>query len=102
MPCMRWLFADPPQLHELLRRSQRMLGSDPVDTRVLLLLGWLQHVSTTCLKSGRCAANPVWNRRNVRLVLRAAVPLLRSATAQPVGDAAIAAFEPAASRRPSA
>jgi hypothetical protein len=79
-----------------------MLGGDPVDTRVLLLLGWLQHVSTTCRTSGRCAANPVWNRRNLRLVLRAAVPLLRSAVSQPVRDAAIVAFELAVSPRPNA
>lgn len=96
---LRWLSADPPELHDLLRRSQRMLGGDPVDTRVLLLLGWLQHVSTTCRTSGRCAANPVWNRRNLRLVLRAAVPLLRSAVSQPARDAAIIAYEQAASPR---
>ena len=73
---LAWLAAEPAALHDDLRRIQRMLGADPVDTRILLVLGWLQHVSKTCVKSGRWSANPVWNRRNLRSVLRAAVPLL--------------------------
>lgn len=80
---LAWLAADPPHLHDELRRIERMLGGDQLDTRVLLLLGWLQHVSTTCRKSRRWAANPVWNRRNIRSVLRSAVPLLRVADAVP-------------------
>ncbi len=76
---LAWLTAEPAHLHDELRRIQRMLGGDQIDTRALLLLGWLQHVSTTCRKSGRWAANPVWNRRNLRSVLRAAVPLLDGA-----------------------
>lgn len=74
---LRWLSAEPPEHHVQLARTQRMLGSDLVDTRVLLLLGWLQHVSKTARKSTQFAANPVWNRRNVRLVLREALPLLQ-------------------------
>lgn len=85
---LRWLAAEPPEMHVELRRIQRMLGADPVDTRVLLLLGWLQHVSKTCLKSGRFAANPVWNRRNLRSVLRAAVPMLDGVAPVPARPAA--------------
>ncbi|MBW0104217.1 phosphotransferase, partial [Pseudonocardia sp. KRD291] len=74
---LRWLSSDPPEHHVLLTRTQRMLGSDLVDTRVLLLLGWLQHVSKTATKTTQYASNPVWNRRNVRMVLKQAPPLLR-------------------------
>lgn len=80
---LRWLSADPPEHHVLLGRTQRMLGSDLLDTRVLLVLGWLQHVSKTARKSGQYSANPVWNRRNVRLVLRDALPLLQGRAPAP-------------------
>ncbi|WP_345414747.1 phosphotransferase [Pseudonocardia xishanensis] len=68
----RWL-ADPP---DQVRRAQRRLGGDPVDPRVLTTLGWLQHVAEVARKSARAAANPVWNRRNVRSPLRRARQVL--------------------------
>jgi hypothetical protein len=43
---------------------------------VLVLLGWLEHVSACVTRSARMAANPVWNRRNVRVVVEGAVDLL--------------------------
>jgi hypothetical protein len=42
----------------------------------MVLLGWLKHVSVCVTRSERTAANPVWNRRNVRVVLQQATSLL--------------------------
>jgi hypothetical protein len=36
----------------------------------------LQHVSACVSRSAAMAANPVWNRRNVRVVVRGAAELL--------------------------
>ncbi|GEL16731.1 hypothetical protein [Pseudonocardia asaccharolytica] len=57
---------------QLLARAQRTLGGEPLDSPTLAVLGWLQHVSKTMAKSREYAANPVWNRRNLRAVVRGA------------------------------
>ncbi|MFC5994761.1 phosphotransferase [Pseudonocardia hispaniensis] len=69
---LRWLQEPLPPGAHLLARAQRTLGGEPLDPATMALLGWLQHVSTTIAKSREYAANPVWNRRNLRAVLRGA------------------------------
>jgi O-antigen/teichoic acid export membrane protein/aminoglycoside phosphotransferase len=56
-----------------LAELQRRLGADPLHPRALVLFGWLHVVALSIEKSARFAANPVWMRRNVRMVLRDAV-----------------------------
>jgi len=78
----QWL-ADPP---EQVARAQHRLGGDAVDPRVLTTLGWLQHVAEVARKSARAAANPVWNRRNVRGPLRRARQVLDRAHRERAGS----------------
>jgi hypothetical protein len=72
----RWMSETPPPAHDVLARSQRMLGGELVDVRVLCLLAWLQHVSQSLVKSPQYGANPVWVRRNIRAVVQRAPELL--------------------------
>lgn len=66
--------------NELLARAQRMLGGTLLDVRVLTLLGWLAHVAQNMAKSPSFAANPVWVRRNLVLVVSGALPVLDAPT----------------------
>lgn len=69
---VRWSADGGPYAGELAD-LQRRLGADPLHPRALVLFGWLHVVALSIEKSARFAANPVWMRRNVRLVLRDAV-----------------------------
>ncbi|WP_219418343.1 phosphotransferase [Pseudonocardia nigra] len=71
-----------PTDHELLARSQRMLGGELLGVAELTLLGWLQHVGHNLEKSPHFAANPVWTRRNLVTVVREAPALLKTPTGQ--------------------
>jgi serine/threonine protein kinase len=73
---LRWISQTPPPSHDIVARSQRMLGGDLVDEKVLCLLAWLQHVAQSLVKSPQYGANPVWMRRNVRTVVERAPALL--------------------------
>jgi O-antigen/teichoic acid export membrane protein len=73
---LRWISQTPPPCHDIVARSQRMLGGDLVDSKVLCLLAWLQHVAQSLVKSPQYGANPVWMRRNVRAVVESAPALL--------------------------
>jgi O-antigen/teichoic acid export membrane protein len=73
---LRWLAGVPRAEAEVLLGCQSALGGNVLAPEVLVLLGWLEHVSSCVMRSERMAANPVWNRRNVRVVLRDAVDLL--------------------------
>jgi O-antigen/teichoic acid export membrane protein len=73
---LRWLAGVPRTEAEVLLGCQAALGGSVLDPEVLVLLGWLQHVSACVSRSARMAANPVWNRRNVRVVVRGAADLL--------------------------
>jgi aminoglycoside phosphotransferase (APT) family kinase protein len=81
---LRWASRTPQREAEVLARCQAALGGSLVQAEVLVLLGWLQHVSQCVTRSERMAANPVWNRRNIRVVVRGAADLL---TAGPVPPA---------------
>ncbi|MCH6171640.1 phosphotransferase [Pseudonocardia alaniniphila] len=69
---VRWSADGGPYAGELAD-LQRRLGADPLHPRALVLFGWLHVVALSIEKSARFAANPVWMRRNVRMVLRDAV-----------------------------
>jgi hypothetical protein len=69
---VRWSADGGPYAGELAD-LQRRLGADPLHPRALVLFGWLHVVAISLEKSARFAANPVWMRRNVRMVLRDAV-----------------------------
>jgi O-antigen/teichoic acid export membrane protein/aminoglycoside phosphotransferase len=73
---IRWISQTPPPAHDVLARSQRMLGGMLVDENVLCVLAWLQHVSQSLVKSPQYGANPVWVRRNLRSVVERAPALL--------------------------
>jgi O-antigen/teichoic acid export membrane protein len=73
---LRWLAGVPRAEAEVLLGCQAAFGGSVLDPEVLVLLGWLQHVSACVSRSARMAANPVWNRRNVRVVVRGAADLL--------------------------
>jgi O-antigen/teichoic acid export membrane protein len=73
---LRWLAETPPHEFDLMRRLQRALGGDVLDPRILLVLAWLQHVAQVATKSTQSVANPVWNRRNLRIPLRGLLSLL--------------------------
>jgi aminoglycoside phosphotransferase (APT) family kinase protein len=73
---LRWVADMPPREADVLERCQAALGASVIEPEVLVLLGWLQHVSLNVSTSARFAANPVWNRRNVRVVVREAGGLL--------------------------
>jgi len=73
---LRWLGGVPQAEAELLVGCQSALGGNVLAPEVLVLLGWLDHVHSCISRSERMAANPVWNRRNVRLVVQGAADLL--------------------------
>lgn len=72
----RWLAGVPSAEAEILVGCQSALGGSVIAPEVMVLLGWLKHVNACVTRSGRTAANPVWNRRNVRVVLQEATGLL--------------------------
>jgi O-antigen/teichoic acid export membrane protein len=65
-----------PDDHQLFARTQRMLGGDVLDSRVVMVLGWLMHVAHNIEKSPQFAANPLWVRRNLVPVVQAAPGLI--------------------------
>jgi hypothetical protein len=67
-----------PADHQLFARTQRMLGSDVLDSRVVMVLGWLMHVAHNIEKSPQFAANPLWVRRNLVPVVQEAPALIGS------------------------
>jgi aminoglycoside phosphotransferase (APT) family kinase protein len=73
---LRWASRTPPDEADLLARCQAALGASILAPELLILLAWLQHVSQCVSRSQRMAANPVWNRRNVRVVVRQAADIL--------------------------
>ena len=73
---LRWLGGVPRAEAEVLVGCQSALGGSVLAPEVLVLLGWLKHVSACVSRSDRTAANPVWNRRNVRVVVQGAASLL--------------------------
>jgi O-antigen/teichoic acid export membrane protein len=78
---LRWLAGMPRAESEVLVGCQSALGGSVLAPEVLVLLGWLEHVSSCVSRSDQMAANPVWNRRNVRVVLQGAADLLGSGPA---------------------
>lgn len=75
---LRWLQRVPPAEAEVLVGCQTVLGGTVLAPELLVCLGWLDHVSACVSRSDRMAANPVWNRRNVRVVLQGAADLLEA------------------------
>jgi O-antigen/teichoic acid export membrane protein/aminoglycoside phosphotransferase (APT) family kinase protein len=73
---VRWVADMPGREADVLERCQAALGASVIEPEVLVLLGWLQHVNHCVSASPRTAANPVWNRRNLRAVVRQAAGLL--------------------------
>jgi O-antigen/teichoic acid export membrane protein len=73
---LRWLGGVPRAEADVLVGCQSALGGSVLAPEVLVLLGWLEHVHSCVSRSDRMAANPVWNRRNVRVVLQGAADLL--------------------------
>jgi len=73
---LRWLAGVPRAEAEVLGGCQSAIGGSVLAPEVLVLLGWLDHVNACVSRSERMAANPVWNRRNVRVVVNGAVDLL--------------------------
>ncbi|MHA6625313.1 phosphotransferase [Pseudonocardia sichuanensis] len=73
---VRWMSASPPPAHDLVARSQRLLGGALLEPGLLCLLAWLVHVSQSLTKSPQYGANPVWVRRNLRSVVERAPGLL--------------------------
>jgi O-antigen/teichoic acid export membrane protein len=73
---IRWMSASPPPAHDLVARSQRLLGGTLLEPGLLCLLAWLLHVSQALAKSPQYGANPVWVRRNLRSVVERAPGLL--------------------------
>ncbi|WP_143517598.1 phosphotransferase family protein [Pseudonocardia sp. MH-G8] len=71
-----WVSASPPPAHDLVARSQRLLGGALLEPGLLCLLAWLLHVSQSLTKSPQYGANPVWVRRNLRSVVERAPGLL--------------------------
>ncbi|GAA5116505.1 hypothetical protein GCM10023320_17000 [Pseudonocardia adelaidensis] len=83
---LRWLGGVPRAEADVLVGCQSALGGSVLAPELLVLLGWLDHVNACVTRSDRMAANPVWNRRNVRVVVQGAAELLDSgpaATAEP-------------------
>jgi O-antigen/teichoic acid export membrane protein len=95
---VRWLSSSPPPAHDLVGRSQRVLGGTLLEPGLLCLLAWLLHVSQALTKSPQYGANPVWVRRNLRSVVERAAGL-RTAGEPLVPDAATAAEQVAATAR---
>jgi thiamine kinase-like enzyme len=80
---LRWLGGVPRAEADVLVGCQSALGGSVLAPEVLVLLGWLEHVHSCVSRSDRMAANPVWNRRNVRVVLQGAADLLDRGPAAP-------------------
>jgi aminoglycoside phosphotransferase (APT) family kinase protein len=78
---VRWVADMPTQEADVLERCQAALGASVIEPEVLVLLGWLQHITHCLSASARTAANPVWNRRNLRAVVRQAARLLAAGRA---------------------
>jgi O-antigen/teichoic acid export membrane protein len=93
---IRWITETPPPAHDLLTRTQRMLGGSVLAVELVCLLAWLQHVSQSLIKSPQYGANPVWVRRNLRTVVDRAPALLgRARRPEPAGPPPAAAPRPA-------
>jgi hypothetical protein len=92
---IRWISETPPPAYDVLVRSQRMLGGELVDEKVLCLLAWLQHVSQSLVKSPQYGANPVWVRRDLRSVVERAPALLERPRPVPAVPAFAAPTRPA-------
>jgi O-antigen/teichoic acid export membrane protein/aminoglycoside phosphotransferase (APT) family kinase protein len=75
---VQWLAGVPQAEAEVLVGCQSALGGSVLAPEVLVLLGWLQHVYSCVSRSKEMAANPVWNRRNVRAVVQHATRLVSS------------------------
>jgi O-antigen/teichoic acid export membrane protein len=73
---LRWLAGVPRAEADVLAGCQAALGGSVLAPEVLVLLGWLEHVASCVTRSQQMAANPVWNRRNVRVVVQGAADLL--------------------------
>jgi hypothetical protein len=56
------------ELH-LLKRAQESLPGDPLDSRTLLLLAWLRHVTDNLRKSTHYATQWLWTAKNIERVL---------------------------------
>ncbi|HET6503269.1 MAG TPA: phosphotransferase [Amycolatopsis sp.] len=67
-----WLRSPRRPEHGVLSGFQRGLGAVPVDPAVLVRLAWLRHVAGNLAESTVYRDNPLWIRRNVAVVLRAA------------------------------
>jgi hypothetical protein len=80
---LRWLAQVPRAEAEVIVGCQHALGGNVLAPEVLVLLGWLEHVSACVSRSQRMAANPVWNRRNVRVVVQGAAELLEAGRPAP-------------------
>jgi O-antigen/teichoic acid export membrane protein len=78
---LRWLAGVPRAEADVLVGCQSALGGSVLAPEVLVLLGWLEHVTSCVTRSKEMAANPVWSRRNVRVVVQGAVELLGQAQA---------------------
>jgi O-antigen/teichoic acid export membrane protein/aminoglycoside phosphotransferase (APT) family kinase protein len=77
---LRWVAETPRPAADVLVGCQATLGANVVEPQVLAVLAWLQHIAQCVSRSERTAANPVWNRRNVRAVVREAADLLTGGT----------------------
>jgi O-antigen/teichoic acid export membrane protein len=80
---LRWLAGVPRAEADVLAGCQSALGGSVLAPELLVLLGWLEHVNSCVTRSDRMAANPVWNRRNVRVVVQGAADLLGRAQGAP-------------------
>ncbi|TQM45298.1 phosphotransferase [Pseudonocardia cypriaca] len=80
---LRWLAGVPRAEAEVLVGCQSALGGSILAPEVLVLLGWLGHVESCVTRSQQMAANPVWNRRNVRVVVQGAAGLLGAQAPRP-------------------
>jgi O-antigen/teichoic acid export membrane protein/aminoglycoside phosphotransferase (APT) family kinase protein len=87
---VRWVADMPGREAGVLARCQTALGASVVEPEVLVLLAWLQHVSHCVSTSARTAANPVWNRRNVRAVVRRAAGRLADRPVRPARSSGVA------------
>ncbi|MDT7726193.1 MAG: hypothetical protein QOI21_2769 [Actinomycetota bacterium] len=65
-----WLTGSEHPGQATVAGAQRALHADVLESRTLILLSWLLHVSNNLSQSRRYAANPLWTHRNVHAVLR--------------------------------
>jgi hypothetical protein len=80
---LRWLAGVPRAEADVLAGCQAALGGSVLAPELLVLLGWLEHAASCVTRSQQMAANPVWNRRNVRVVVQGAADLLGTPQAAP-------------------